>query len=67
MGDYYDNEWKGGSERRTARKDTFEELSVTGRAFANVGEQFGGKSPMQIRLEQMNAARRANSAGFSGN
>lgn len=64
VGDYYATDWTGRAERQAApRDDTFEELSVTGRALVNVGDQFGGKSLMQMRLEQMEAARRDNKGG----
>ncbi|KAJ6256374.1 hypothetical protein Dda_8874 [Drechslerella dactyloides] len=60
IGDYYDNDWKGNSVvRQQSRNDTYESLSVKGTAFVNIGDTFGGKSAVQIRLEQMQAARMA--------
>ncbi|KAJ6783958.1 hypothetical protein PWT90_05657 [Aphanocladium album] len=63
IGDYYEESWKGQAQRQAHRNDTFEELSVTGAAFVNIGDSFGGKSPMQMRLEQWEGAKRAVSGG----
>ena len=66
IGDHYDENWKGqGVSRQPARNDHFEQMSVTDQAFVSIGDTFGGKSPVQIRLEQM-AARKAQGGG-SGN
>lgn len=65
IGDHYDENWKGqGVSRQPARNDNFETISVTDEALLSIGDTFGGKSPVQIRLEQM-AARRAQGGGSS--
>ncbi|KAI1137359.1 prion-inhibition and propagation-domain-containing protein [Hypoxylon sp. FL0543] len=62
IGDHYDKDWDGTNMvRQQGRNDTFENLSVTDMAFVNIGDNFGGKSAVQIRLEQQQAARQAKS------
>ncbi|KAI1462719.1 prion-inhibition and propagation-domain-containing protein [Annulohypoxylon moriforme] len=65
IGDHYDKDWRGESTIwQQARNDTYENLSVTDMAFVNIGVNFGGKSPVQIRLEQLTAARQTRNEGF---
>lgn len=66
IGDYYDKGWNGGAPRQGSRNDVFQNLRVKDRAYVNIGDQFGGKSPMQVRLEQMEAARQARGTGSRG-
>ncbi|WYZ43759.1 hypothetical protein EsH8_VII_000195 [Colletotrichum jinshuiense] len=65
IGDYYDKDWKGDIQRQPSQNNTFEEFSVTDTAFVNIGDNFGGKSPIQVRLQQQQAARQAESEGAS--
>lgn len=64
IGDHYDRDYKGeGMVRQQRHNDAYEDLHITDRAFFNRGDTFGGKSAVQIRLEQMQAPRQANSGG----
>ena len=58
IGDYYDKEWKGSSQRLPSKNDTYEKMSVTDTAFVNIGDNFGGKNPIQMRFEQQEVARK---------
>ncbi|KAK6355523.1 hypothetical protein TWF696_004622 [Orbilia brochopaga] len=58
IGDYYDKDWKyDGVRRQQGHSDTYEVISVTDKAFVNIGDSFGGNHPVWTRLEQMQAAR----------
>ncbi|KAJ2996237.1 hypothetical protein NUW58_g1037 [Xylaria curta] len=59
IGDYYEGNWTGGSIAVSRGNDVYENVSVTDTAFVNIGNNFGGKSPVQIRLEQLQVSRQA--------
>ncbi|RYP08518.1 hypothetical protein DL764_001849 [Monosporascus ibericus] len=62
IGDHYDKDWKGESmTRQQGHNDLYENLSATDTAFISIGDHFGGKSPVQMRLQQLQAAAQAKS------